>query len=1141
MKRTLFFSLFITLSSNFIFGENPNSVYTQLVQLNKYWECFEGNDPMLNENKTFDDWEELIQLHLQLIEKQLRQKDIRHLSLEQQQKRLHGLDILNAYWKAKKFPQNTHHSGQVIPYFIDDFNTACAVGHVLRETGGTALAERIKHGNNYAYLEDMDYVELLEWGKEYGFEEEELRWIQPSYSSPCFPQEALPYEEDFEGYSMSSSFSNQHGCWFTWSGQSGSIEEPTISNNQALSGTQSLRVQNQNDIVLDLGNRTSGKFQIKFDLHIPNGKNAYYNILHQFNPDNINTNEEWAYEVFFYPDKTGEIKVNRTTVQNFSFESPFLFIVQDIDIDNDLIKLYIDNTKIYEQKFTSPEFDASDGSQKLAGLNFYGANSNHDFYVNDLGVYDIDLPSCTGNVLNKSWLQNLISNCQPCTSFSTFDWNGRKVVSRNYNSFDCGIADGSNGTYYDCDGKELGSYLESLGGGEYGVSFNDVSNVTTIHECSACEKIENLTVEEVGTNHLILDWTPYFSTEDDSYTLEWREGNSGAWSSADLFPTFLSQNHLSVGAGNFSFESCESAVCFVILPVPDDPVPRIIINGLEACTAYEFRVKKNCKSGEITNFSSILSIATGDCNNSYNRSCMSASLNNFQGGASLGYVYKSYISSVFIDNFEDQIIDCSDAENCNGCDFLTNDGYLYRSDKKLTLIAGKETDLSFFIGPSTIADVGMVKYNSGYLKIWIDLNGDLDFEDSGEEIYSSGNVESRTLNRGVFTVPNLSVSDNKRMRIVYRHDAIPEPCGVYCTGITLDYDVSIEKINDCVARDKEVLIALYDATNGDNWTNNTNWKSNKPLGEWYGVTTNEEGCLSKLELTSNNLIGGIPKEIGKLQELETVSLNKNQLVGNIPIEIGTLSSLTFISLDNNQLGNAIPKELGNLMKLTQIDFGNNNLAGNIPKELGHLKKLTRLDLFDNQLTGIIPKELGQLTNLNRILLFNNQLSGCFPEEIMTFCGITVDFSENIGLPWNGDFSRFCNNESQIGAPCDDGDPSTQNDQITEDCECKGTNANLPPWQKVPCVGAPNLQAVHLDRSNGRITGRIDFMDLAEGDYIGIFYINEKGDSICQDYVAYPADGESIFLNICEDVAATPEKDGFAIGEELIYRVTSVAL
>ena len=55
--------------------------------------------------------------------------------------------------------------------------------------------------------------------------------------------------------------------------------------------------------------------------------------------------------------------------------------------------------------------------------------------------------------------------------------------------------------------------------------------------------------------------------------------------------------------------------------------------------------------------------------------------------------------------------------------------------------------------------------------------------------------------------------------------------------------------------DRGVLVALYNATDGDNWTVRTNWLSDRPVGEWYGVTTDGDGRVTGLALSDNNLHG----------------------------------------------------------------------------------------------------------------------------------------------------------------------------------------------------------------------------------------------------------------------------------------------
>ena len=184
-----------------------------------------------------------------------------------------------------------------------------------------------------------------------------------------------------------------------------------------------------------------------------------------------------------------------------------------------------------------------------------------------------------------------------------------------------------------------------------------------------------------------------------------------------------------------------------------------------------------------------------------------------------------------------------------------------------------------------------------------------------------------------------------------------------------------------VAADRAALVALYNATDGDNWTNKTRWLSDRPLGEWYGVTTDDNGRVTKLNLYNNRLSGAIPAELGNLTNLTGLSLNGNQLSGAIPAELGNLTNLTGLSLNGNQLSGAIPAELGNLTNLTGLSLNGNQLSGAIPAELGNLTNLTGLSLNGNQLSGAIPPELGNLAKLQRLFLNQNQLSGCVPEGL----------------------------------------------------------------------------------------------------------------------------------------------------------------
>ena len=181
--------------------------------------------------------------------------------------------------------------------------------------------------------------------------------------------------------------------------------------------------------------------------------------------------------------------------------------------------------------------------------------------------------------------------------------------------------------------------------------------------------------------------------------------------------------------------------------------------------------------------------------------------------------------------------------------------------------------------------------------------------------------------------------------------------------------------------DREALVALYEATDGDSWVNNDNWLTDAPRGSWYGVTTNDSGHVIELDLSHNGLSGTIPPELGDLTNLKELSLTGNELRGAIPLELGNLTNLEWLFLGDNQLSGSIPSELSNLINLKWLNFWGNQLSGTIPSELGNLPNLTSLDLSGNDLGGTIPPELSNFTHLTSLNLSGNDLVGPIPPEL----------------------------------------------------------------------------------------------------------------------------------------------------------------
>ena len=192
--------------------------------------------------------------------------------------------------------------------------------------------------------------------------------------------------------------------------------------------------------------------------------------------------------------------------------------------------------------------------------------------------------------------------------------------------------------------------------------------------------------------------------------------------------------------------------------------------------------------------------------------------------------------------------------------------------------------------------------------------------------------------------------------------------------------------------DTIVLMALYDSTNGEGWTTNTNWGSTVPIEDWYGVNTDGNGRVTYLDPVNNNLDGTMPASLGNLASLRIMNLRQNQLSGTIPASLGNLTSLTDLSLWGNQLSGTLPDSLGTLTNLQYLYLSYNQLRGTLPDSLSNLAGLRALTLADNQLHGTLPAWLGNLSNLTNLDVGMNNFDGRLPAELgnlsnLTFLGV----------------------------------------------------------------------------------------------------------------------------------------------------------
>ena len=184
------------------------------------------------------------------------------------------------------------------------------------------------------------------------------------------------------------------------------------------------------------------------------------------------------------------------------------------------------------------------------------------------------------------------------------------------------------------------------------------------------------------------------------------------------------------------------------------------------------------------------------------------------------------------------------------------------------------------------------------------------------------------------------------------------------------------------------LIALYNATDGDNWTgtiwdnfeqreipSNENWCSDKPLWEWAGLFCNS--------ITDND---GSNERYRGTDDRWSLEINSGAYYRNAgPYEVPeefwkNISCFYELKLNGNNLKGTIPDEFWN------VNFWEINLAGNPELEgrLGdgfyNMTDLHRFSINGTKVKGALSSDISKLTNLWTFDIGNCEFEGTIPEE-----------------------------------------------------------------------------------------------------------------------------------------------------------------
>lgn len=180
------------------------------------------------------------------------------------------------------------------------------------------------------------------------------------------------------------------------------------------------------------------------------------------------------------------------------------------------------------------------------------------------------------------------------------------------------------------------------------------------------------------------------------------------------------------------------------------------LSGLAASTQYEAQVRSKCSGGSNSAYSSSVNFTTTAVQLNY---CASASTN----------TNDEYISRVQLNTIN----------NPSGAQFYSN-------FTNISTTLNKSTQYTITVTPTWTGTV----YAEGY-SVWIDYNGDGDFTDAGEQVWTRAATNTIPVS-GTFTVPAGATDGATRMRVSMKYNAIPTACETFTYGEVEDYTVVIQ-------------------------------------------------------------------------------------------------------------------------------------------------------------------------------------------------------------------------------------------------------------------------------------------------------------------------------------------------------------
>lgn len=202
------------------------------------------------------------------------------------------------------------------------------------------------------------------------------------------------YTSDFETFTAGGQVACQDPVnWTTWSNAPCGAEDAYVSTDFAHSGVNSVKDNGSNDLVLPMGNKTTGEYKFEFWMYVPAGHGGYYNLLHDF----AGGSSEWGLEFLFTDAGTANLMAGGVTTPVAYMHDQWFKVTNIIDLNNDLAEVFLDDVSVFSWKWSLDPTTGDPGLNQLSAADFYSGSGAPGivsplYYFDDM-VYEEAAPN----------------------------------------------------------------------------------------------------------------------------------------------------------------------------------------------------------------------------------------------------------------------------------------------------------------------------------------------------------------------------------------------------------------------------------------------------------------------------------------------------------------------------------------------------------------------------------------------------------------------------------------------------------------------------------------------------------------------------------------------------------------------------